>query len=129
MTIVPLSSSDWPKIIAWIKGSYWGGWQSTVQLRAALKHSMTFVAIREGKVLGFIRIVTDYATFSSITDLYVDEPHRRQGVATALLRHVMEHTGVPEAICILTSRDARALYAKFGFVSIGGEVMKRDPSA
>lgn len=128
MIIRPYHIIDLPVITDWIQQSYWGGWQSRDQIRFALKHSLTIVAVRENVLVGFIRIVTDYATFSSITDLYVAPEHRGKGVGRALMEHVLRDTGVPETICILASRDARGFYEKFGFVSVGGEVMKRDPN-
>lgn len=111
-----------------IQKSYWGGWQNTFQIRAALQHSLAFVACDErGEAVGFIRITTDYATFSAITDLHVDDQHRKQGVGRALMERALESV-VAETICILTTRDAGEFYRKFGFIPIGGQCWKRDPS-
>ncbi len=128
MTILPYRLIDRPKIVQWIHGSYWGGWQSEERIKSALKHSLTFVAVRDSTLVGFIRIVTDYAVFSSITDLYVAPDHRRQGVGRALMEHVLKDTGVRETICVLATRDASKFYARFGFVSLGREVMQRSPT-
>ncbi len=115
----------------WIRESYWGAWQSEHQIRAAFAHSMIYVALVPGapQPVGFIRVVTDYATFSAVTDLYVDEPHRRKGIARMLIEYVLRETCVKETICILASRDARGLYEKFGWRGVGGDVMQRNPSA
>jgi ribosomal protein S18 acetylase RimI-like enzyme len=128
LTIRPYDAACRAIITRWIMQSYWGGWQNALQIRFALQHSLTFVAHAEDGPVGFIRIVTDYATFSAITDLWVEPEHRRQGVGRALMEHVLRDTGVPETICILTTREAGEFYKKFSFVSIGGNVMKRDPS-
>lgn len=112
-----------------IQRSYWGGWQSRDQIRFALKSSLVFVACDErSEAIGFIRIVSDYATFSAITDLWVEPEHQRQGVGRALMEHVLRDTGVPETICILTTRDAGEFYRRFGFVPMGGQCWKRDPT-
>lgn len=112
-----------------IQRSYWGGWQGHRRIGKALESSLTFVACDEqGEAVGFIRIVTDYATFSAVTDLWVEPEHRKQGVGRALMEHVLRDTGVPETICILTTRDAGEFYRRFGFVPIGGQCWKRGPS-
>jgi ribosomal protein S18 acetylase RimI-like enzyme len=128
--ILPLRDQDRLQVIQWIRASYWGGWQQENQIRFALKHSLALGAYRpvDRMLLGFVRIVTDYATFSSITDLYVDESFRRQGVGRQVMEHVIDETCVSETICILASRDARGFYKKFGFEEIGGDVMKRNPT-
>lgn len=128
LSIRRYADSERALLTRWILGSYWGGWMNAMQIRIALQHSLTFVADSHDGPRGFIRIVTDYATFSAITDLYVDEPYRRQGVGRALMEHILRDTGVPKTICILTTRDAKGFYAKFGFVAMGGDAMKRDPS-
>jgi predicted N-acetyltransferase YhbS len=128
ITVRPYADNFCGYITDRIQKSYWGWWQSADQIRYALKNSLTFVACDEhGEAIGFIRIVTDYASFSAITDLYVDEAYRKQGVGRALMEHVLEGV-VAETICILTSRDAGEFYRKFGFVPIGGQCWKRVPS-
>lgn len=128
MTIRPYTGAERALITRWILQSYWGGWQNALQIRAALQHSMTFVACDDSGPIGFIRIVTDYATFSSITDMFVAPEHRGFGVGRALIEHILKDTGVPETICIINTRDAHGFYKRFGFVPVGGDVMKRDPS-
>lgn len=128
ITIRPFTISDELPLCRWIRGSYWGGWQSVEQIRTALNNSLVFAAEIEGDMVGFIRIVTDYATFSAITDFWVEPEHRKQGVGRALMEHVLKDTGVPETICVLTTRDAGEFYRKFGFIPIGGQCWKRDPS-
>lgn len=118
---------DYGVIVAWTTESYWGGWLTAEQITASLKNSLTFVAWIDGRPVGFIRIVTDYAVFSAITDCYVDPRFRLSGVGTALMDAVLPHP-VGKTIIILTSRDAKDFYARFNFVPLGGDVMKRDPS-
>ncbi len=114
-------------VISEIRSSYWGEWMTPIQIMRALDHSLCFGAFIDTRQIGFARVVTDRSTFSSITDMLVGERFRRQGVGRRLMLAVTAHRWVAPTICTLASRDARGFYAKFGFVEIGGDVMKRAP--
>jgi ribosomal protein S18 acetylase RimI-like enzyme len=89
--------------------------------------SVIFVAVTENNALaGFAQL---YPTFSSVSakpawilnDLFVDQAHRKYGVASALLERVLEHGKSTKAarVSLQTAHDntaAQALYKKFGFV-------------
>ncbi len=109
--------------------SYWGGSYTRVQILRALDHSLCFGAYLgdPSTQIGFVRVVTDHAIFSSITDVIVDPQWRGQGVGTKLLEAVVAHPAVATTICVLETRHARGLYKKFGF-SEGGDVLKRNPT-
>ncbi len=119
---------------AWIveatRGTYWGRAMTEAQIETSLEHSLCFVA-KGGHLLvpvGFLRILTDHATVSTITDLFVDEKWRRQGVGTRLVQTALDHPWVRSTICILESRDAKNLYERLGFVLDMRGVMKRNPA-
>ena len=61
-------------------------------------------------------MITDRATFAYLCDVYVLEAYRGQQLGTWLMECVMAH---PELQGLrrfmLATRDAHALYAKFGF--------------
>lgn len=142
-------STDPAKLdVAWIVhsvlGSYWGSWLNSGQIRAALHESLVFGAylpqtvktdggsiIESGeRQIGFVRVLTDGAIFSSVCDVFTDEAHRNRGVGSALMRAVVEHPSVAGTICILAARpEAFDWYSKFGFVLIdrGSGIMQRQP--
>ena len=104
---------------------------SNVQLLDALKNSLVFSAyevIPKQRQVGFLRIVTDRALFSSITDLYVDPEVRGEGIGRHLIETAMEHDYVRQTLCILQCQpDVAGFYAKFGFapVEAGSTIMFR----
>lgn len=122
---------DW--VCRTLRSSYWGGHLSDSQILLAVEHSLCFgvyelsAELPKLKQVGFARIVTDHACFSSVTDVIIDEAYRGRGLGTRLVREVVEHPSVARTICVLASRDARPLYAKVGFQPINF-VMQRDPT-
>jgi ribosomal protein S18 acetylase RimI-like enzyme len=72
---------------------------------------MVFVACISETVVGF----TAYSQ-SELSWLYVDPAYMRQGVASALVRHVVQHTKRPLELEVLTGNEpALRLYEACGF--------------
>lgn len=96
--------------------SYWSPDLPRDFVDRALQHSLCFSILREDQQVGFARVVTDYATFAYLCDVYVLEAHRGQGLSKQLLRLVMEHPGLQHLRrFLLATRDAYQLYRQFGF--------------
>jgi GNAT superfamily N-acetyltransferase len=69
-----------------------------------------------GEQVGLARIISDYATFAWLCDVYVLEAHRGRGLSKAALRAVQSHPRLQNLRNIsLATRDAHGLYAQFGF--------------
>ncbi len=68
--------------------------------------------------IGFARVITDYATFAYLADVYVLEQYRGQGLGTWMVDCIMAHPDLQglRRWCLLT-RDAHGLYRKFGFTN------------
>jgi hypothetical protein len=49
-------------------------------LRRALEHSNCISAFINGAQVGFVRVVSDHATFAWVDDLFVDEKYRGNGI-------------------------------------------------
>ena len=61
--------------------------------------------------IGLARVVTDYATYGYLADVFVVEGYRGQGLGKWLMECVMAH---PARFGLVT-RDAQGLYQQFGF--------------
>lgn len=116
-------------VIKSLRASYWGGWMTPDQIVRAADNSLCFGAYEAdtGQQIGFARVVTDRAVSSIVNDVIVAPEWRGKGVGRSMLEALVRHPAVAPTICILASRDAAGFYAKFGFVPIGGDVLKRDP--
>lgn len=69
-----------------------------------------------GDLVGFARMVTDFATFAWLCDVYVLAAHRGSGLGVAIARTLVEHPEVSDLKRqMLATRDAHSLYEKLGF--------------
>lgn len=108
--------------------SYWASDQPTIVTLRALDHSLcvgVYLNLEGGKVkqVGFARAVTDHATFCWICDVLIDPDHRKKGLGKFLMEAMLKHPSIGGINCLLRTRDAHGLYAKFGFAPI--DAMRR----
>ena len=62
--------------------------------------------------------MTDYTLNARLTDVFILPAHRGRGLATGLVRAVLEHPAVATVRAwTLNTDDAHGLYAKFGFTA------------
>jgi GNAT superfamily N-acetyltransferase len=88
-------------------------------LRRAIDGSLPFAvyeAVPDGRLVAFARVVTDFATFAYVADVFVLPPWRGRGLSKWLLEAMAEH---PELEGLrrwaLITRDAHGLYAQAGW--------------
>ncbi len=98
------SRLDLAWVVEQIKGSYWGGPYSEDAIRCAAGRSLCFGAYVDGKQVGYVRVVTDGAIFSSVCDVIVQEDMRGKGIGSSLMKAVVDHPEVNHTYCILRAR-------------------------
>ena len=86
----------------------------------SIEHSLCFgVYDGSGAQVGFARVISDFATYAYIADVFVLESHRGQGLGKLLMEGITQH---PELQGLrrwsLSTLDAHGLYAQFGFTSL-----------
>lgn len=111
------SRLDVDAIHAYLTRSYWSPGIPRDIVERALAGSLCFgVFAPDGSQVGLSRVVTDYATFAYLCDVYVLEDHRGRGLSKAMMRAVMAHPALAGARrAMLATRDAHGLYRQFGF--------------
>lgn len=119
---------DMPWVIDQLQKSYWGKNLTAATIIRATDASICFglYAHETDKQVGFARVVGDGAIFSSLMDVIISAPLRRQGLGKQLLRAVLNHRSVSETLNVLSTRDASTFYAKFGYSQIFA--MQRNPT-
>ncbi len=82
----------------------------------AMGNSLCFAGLLGGEQIAFARVISDFATFANLVDVFVEPAFRGQGYATRLLDAVFAHTHLQGLRRFtLATRDAHPLYEKFGF--------------
>ena len=110
---------DVAAIHAFLHGSYWARGIPREVVERSLRGSLCFGLFEWERQVGFARVVTDGATFAYLADVFVLPSHRGRGLATWLLECVLSHPGLQGLRrFLLFTRDAHALYARFGFAAL-----------
>ena len=99
-----------------LRSSYWAQGISRAVVERSIQHSLCFGAFLGGQQVGFARVITDFAAFAYLADVFVVPEHRGRGVAKMLMRAIVEHPELQGLRrLLLATRDAHGLYAQFGF--------------
>jgi GNAT superfamily N-acetyltransferase len=99
--------------------SYWGQGRKVEIVKRALEHSFNFGLYKDSRQVGFARVVTDFATFAWVADVFVLEEFRGQGLAKWLMQVILSHEDLQGfRRWVLATRDAHNLYARFGFIPL-----------
>ncbi len=95
--------------------AYWAVGRPMSVVRKSIENSLCF-GLYEGETqVGFARVVTDYATFGWMCDVFILPSHRGRGLGKWLVECMVAHPDVKDLRRILlSSRDAHGLYEKFG---------------
>ena len=100
----------------WLRTCYWSPGIRRDVVERAFASSVVAGAYRDGIQVGVARAVTDQATFAWLCDVFVDETARGQGIATAMVKALLDDPRLQtlRRWCLAT-RDAHAVYGPFGF--------------
>ena len=99
--------------------SYWAIGRSLETITRSIENSLPFGIYKGDEQVGFARVVTDYATFAWIADVFIIEKFRGQGLSKWLMNVIIAH---PELQgfrrWVLATKDAQGLYRQFGFTEL-----------
>jgi GNAT superfamily N-acetyltransferase len=111
------SRLDLRAIHAYLTRAYWSPGIPFEIVCRAVQNSLSIGAYdAAGAQVGLVRVISDYATYCYVCDVYVLEDHRGQGLSKAMLAMVMEHPKLQGLRrWSLVTADAHGLYRHFGF--------------
>ncbi len=99
--------------------SYWAKERTKEQTARAIENSLPFGVYKCKNQIGFARVVTDYATFAYLGNVFILEEFRGQGLSKWLMQVIIEHPDLQGfRRWILATKDAHALYEKFEFTAL-----------
>jgi len=95
--------------------AYWAQGRPEEVVRRSIEHSLCFGIHDSAGLAAFARVVTDYATFAWLCDVFVMEAHRGRGLGKWLVEAVVSHPDLQGLrLFILATRDAHELYRRYG---------------
>lgn len=108
------------KIHSFLTNSYWAKGINIETVKISIENSLCFGVFDESEnQVGFARLVTDYATFAYLADVYILEEYRGLGLSKRLMTAIAGHEIFPKLRrLMLATRDAHGLYKSFGFEEI-----------
>jgi len=96
--------------------SYWAENIPLEVVQKSIDNSLCFAIYRQQKLIGFARVISDFATFAYLADVFILPGERGKGLSKWLIGIIIAY---PELQGLrrftLATRDAHGLYAQFGF--------------
>ena len=99
--------------------SYWAKGISREIFTKSVENSLCFGVYLENKQIGFARVITDYATFAYLADIFIEKSYRKQGLSKWLIQTILNYSPLKNLRrWMLATADAQNLYKQFGFVNL-----------
>jgi len=114
------------KVCELLGNSYWANNRKKEITIKAIENSLCIGIYLKDEMIGFARIVTDYATMYWLCDVIIDEKHRKNGLGKKLIEIITQMKELDGMFGILATRDAHGLYEKYGFKKVGEKYMRKD---
>jgi GNAT superfamily N-acetyltransferase len=114
-----LAQLDMDVIHGFLRESYWASGIPRSTVEKSLRNSLCFGLFHGKTQIGFARVISDYATFAYLADVFVLPEYRGQGLAKWLMECIMAHPELQSLRrWLLFTRDAHGLYQKSGFAPL-----------
>lgn len=111
------SKLDLMVVHGFLTTSYWASGIPLDMVKKSIEHSLNFGVYRGEQQVGFARVITDYATFAYIGDVFILEEFRGRGLSKWLTEVIADHPELQGLRrWLLLTKDAHGLYEKTGFV-------------
>jgi ribosomal protein S18 acetylase RimI-like enzyme len=98
-----------------LKQSYWANERTEERILKSIENSICYGIYQNNELIGFGRVVTDYATVYWICDIIIDVEHRGNGLGKKLMETIMSSKEFEGLLGILATQDAHGLYEQYGF--------------
>lgn len=95
--------------------SYWAKGRPMEVITKSIEHSLNFGLYHGNRQVGFARVVTDYAFFAWLGDVFILEEERGHGLGKWLVETIISHPDLAAIKrFILATNDAQELYRRYG---------------
>ena len=117
------------EVAALLKTTYWANKRSIETIEASMRNSACYGVYLddEKKLVGFARVISDYATSYYLCDVVIDPAYRGKGLGKALVSYIVSLPEYANLRGLLLTKDAHGLYEKYGFEKVNGRAMVKAP--
>src|SRR5580693_2069761 len=113
------SKLDVDVIHRFLARSYWAEGIPRETVMRSIENSLCFGVYDNAHQIGFARVITDFATYAYVADVFILEPYRERGLGKELMASIMAHPDLQGLRrWSLATRDAHGLYTQFGFAAL-----------
>jgi GNAT superfamily N-acetyltransferase len=96
--------------------SYWAQQIPLGTVRRSIENSLCFGVYYGREQAGFARVISDFATFAYLGDVFIFPEHRGKGLSKWLMEVIVNYPQLQGLRrFLLTTKDAHTLYSQFGF--------------
>ena len=112
-------------IVRLLRMTYWADKRPVEQIDKSVHNSSCYGVYIEAeqKLVGFARVISDFATTYYLCDVIIDIDYRNNGLGTALMSYIEQLPQYKGLRGILITRDAHNLYKKFGYEVLNDRAM------
>ena len=116
-------------IVRLLRMTYWADKRPIEKIEKSVRNSSCYGLYLEGteKLVGFARVISDHATAYYLCDVIIDTEYQHKGLGTALVSYINSLPDFSGLRGFLITRDAHALYRKFGYEVVNERVMLKEP--
>ena len=98
--------------------AYWSKKIPFEIVKKSIENSFCFGVYHGEEQVGFAKLITDYATYAYLADVFITPSHRGKGLSKMLMSEIINHPELQGLRRIsLATTDAHGLYEQFGFKS------------
>jgi GNAT superfamily N-acetyltransferase len=99
--------------------SYWAAGIPRDVVTRSIQNSLRFGIYQQQQQVGFARVISDFATYAYIADVFVVDGFRGRGLGKWLMECIMAYPQLQHLRRWgLATRDAHGLYQQFGFSAL-----------
>ena len=118
-------------VVRLLKMTYWADSRPVEIIDKSMENSKCVGLYVDGveRLVGFARVISDYATTYYLCDVIIDEDYQHKGLGKALVSYVVSMPDYKGLRGLLVTKDAHKLYEKYGYEIINDRAMMRSPES
>lgn len=106
---------DVEQVFQLLHKTYWASTRDRETLQKLIDNSTCFSLFRGDEQVGFVRVVSDFARTSWVSDMIIKKEYQGKGLGEWMMHIVMTHPLLNQTQFSLQTKDAHSFYEKLGF--------------